>query len=392
MRKLLYIAFFVLINLSVIGQINSQPDSVSFDKILSRFQETKGWNVFAGEINDSVSASCLYKTKDFSVSISKKPIFFEIDTHIIKNPFYTDDFGDWDNNYVNFPVSFSVIYEDNLISLFDNGKFVCHNINDKSRNEKLENELSTKRFKHHWIIGETLYAQSKSFFFNGLYQWNGIKWKKSQIKIPVDKQSILFSDEKFIVYGECSGEFGGTIYFFDRQSKETYFTESTCANTVFKKNGQYQILSHLGHMMGTSEIKIIKDPKKLTKAKKSQLKNRNKRRGNLGYQDKTNAFKKSIDLFGIQLFSTFQIKDKQLFLVHLNERTFLAEIDGKEIQIVNPLFNNDKYTHDPITKPNGEYTLINMDFYGIAIDREVSVMIIKDNKITLLDWNESHSR
>jgi hypothetical protein len=81
-----------------------------------------------------------------------------------------------------------------------------------------------------------------------------------------------------------------------------------------------------------------------------------------------------------------------LFLVHLNEKTFLAEIDGKEIQIVNPLFNNDKYTHNPITKSYGEYTLINMDFYGIAIDREVSVMIIKDDKIILLDWNENHNR
>jgi hypothetical protein len=235
-------------------------------------------------------------------------------------------------------------------------------------------------------------AQSKSIFFNGLYQWNGAKWVISQIKIPVDKQSILFSDEKFIVYGECSGEFGGTIYFFDRQSKETYFTESTCANTVFKKNGQYQILAQLGHMMGTSEIKVIENPQKLTKAKKGQLKNRKKLGENLGYQDKTNAFTKSLDLFGIQLFSTFQINDRRLFLVHLNEKTFLAEIDGKEIQIVNPLFNNDKYTHNPITKSYGEYTLINMDFYGIAIDREVSVMIIKDDKIILLDWNENHNR
>jgi hypothetical protein len=392
MRNLLYIIFSILINFSVIGQIDSQPDSVSFDRILCRFKETKGWNVLAGEINDSVSTSCLYKTKDFSVSISKNPIFFEIDTLVIKNPFYTDDFDDWDDNYINFPISFSVIYEENLISLFDNGKFVCYNINDISRNKRLENELNTKRFKHHWVIGGSLYAQSKSIFFNGLYQWNGAKWVISQIKIPVDKQSILFSDEKFIVYGECSGEFGGTIYFFDRQSKETYFTESTCANTVFKKNGQYQILAQLGHMMGTSEIKVIENPQKLTKAKKGQLKNRKKLGENLGYQDKTNAFTKSLDLFGIQLFSTFQINDRRLFLVHLNEKTFLAEIDGKEIQIVNPLFNNDKYTHNPITKSYGEYTLINMDFYGIAIDREVSVMIIKDDKIILLDWNENHNR
>lgn len=112
----------------------------------------------------------------------------------------------------------------------------------------------------------------------------------------------MFSDEKFIVYRKCSGEFGGTIYFYDRQSKETYFTESTCANTVIKRNGQYQILSHLGHMMGTSEIKIIDNPKKLTKAKKGQLKFE---QGSLGYKDKTNEYSKVLDIFGIQLFFCF---------------------------------------------------------------------------------------
>jgi len=380
MKKHLYI----LLSLVICSQSNAQ----NFDKLVEHFRN----NNFVGfEIipRDSISENSLYKSKDFNVSISKNPINLKIDTLVIKNPYYTDDFDDWDDNYINFPKSFSVIYEENLVSLFGNGKFLCHNLNDYSRNKKLENELNTKKFKYHWVIDGKLYAKSKSILFSGLYHWNGVKWKSAEIKIPVDEQSILLSDDKFIVYRKCSGEFGGTIYFFDRQSKETYFTESTCANTVIKKNGQYQILAHLGHMMGTSEIKIIDNPKKLTKAKNNQLKIE---QGSLGYQDKTNEYSKELDLFGIQLFSTFNNKERRLFLTHFNESTFLAEIDGKEIQIVNPLFNNDKYTHDPITRTYGKYTLINMDFYGIAIKREVSVMIIKDQKITLLDWNENHSR
>ena len=66
-------------------------------------------------------------------------------------------------------------------------------------------------------------------------------------------------------------------------------------------------------------------------------------------------------------------------------------MDGNEIKIVNPLLNNDKYTHDPITKTYGDYKLINMDFYHTAKKREVTIMIIKDGKVTLLDWNENHS-
>lgn len=385
MNKHLYILLFFGYSISASAQ--NPSNDVEFEKLIAEFKNYGsewGFNK-----KDTLNLPYLYKDNDFNISISENPICFKIDTVVIKNPYYTDDFDDWDDNYINFPKSFSVIYDDNLISLFGNGKFVCHNLNDYSRNKKLENELNSKKFKYHWVIDGKLYAKSKSILFSSLHQWNDAKWESPDIKIPVNEQSILLSDDTFIVYRKCSGEFGGTIYFFDRQSKEIYFTESTCANTVIKKNGKYQILAHLGHMMGTSEIKIIDDPKKLTKAKKNQLKIE---RGSLGYQDKTNEYSKELDLFGIQLFSTFNNKERRLFLAHFNESTFLAEIDGKEIQIVNPLFNNDKYTHDPITKTYGKYTLINMDFYGIAIDREISVMVIKDNKITLLDWNENHSR
>lgn len=374
---------FILLSFVISSQINAQ----NFDRLIEHFE----YNRFGlGVIPlDNINEDSLYKTNEFKVSISNNPISFVVDTLVIENPYYTDDFDDWDDNYINFPKSSSVIYKNNLISLFDNGKFVCHNLNDYQRNQTLEDSLNTKKFKYHWLIDNTLYASNKSFLFGGLFKWTGEKWQKAEISNPVKEQSILFADQDFIVYRKCSGEFGGTIYFYERKSNETFFTESTCANTVTKKNGQYHVLAHLGHMMGSSEIKIIDNPRKLSKASKKQLRNNS---GSLGYQDESNAFLKQLDLYRIQLFSTFNIKDRKIFLAHLNESTFLAEIDGTEIQIVNPLFNNDKYTHDPITRTYGEYTLINMDFYGIAVDREVSVMIIKDNKITLLDWNENHSR
>lgn len=80
----------------------------------------------------------------------------------------------------------------------------------------------------------------------------------------------------------------------------------------------------------------------------------------------------------------------------ISEKPIYFKIDTLVIQ--NPYYTdnfddyNDKYTHNPITKTYGKYTLINMDFYGIAIDREVSIMIINNDKIIMLDWNENHSR
>jgi hypothetical protein len=248
-----------------------------------------------------------------------------------------------------------------------------------------ENKLNTKKFKYHWIINDKLGAISGS----RIYIWENNKWNKFKTKFPLKKQPKLFEDNEFIVFGDCHGEWGGTVYFFEKSTGEIYFTESTCANSVIKKDGKYLVLAHLGHGVGSSELKSIINPRKLTKAKKSEI-NKTREGQALGYTDKSNAYQKLLDIYGIQLFSTFNYGERQLHIVHLSERTFLAEIKGIEIQIVHPLFDNEFYTHDPVTKSYGNYTM-NLDYYGTALDKEVSVIIIDGKRIIKMDWNENHS-
>lgn len=385
-NKFLYLLVF-LTGSTVFGQNKNDNHLFLFDKILNSFKETVGQYPLLGQKNDSVSSSSLFRTDEFNISISENPIMLDTIHKVIINPYYTDDIEDYDDNYLNYPVSYSVIYEDILVSLFRNRKFVCHNLVNLQRDIDFEKILNTKKFKYHWIINNELGGLSG----NTIFIWNKNKWEKAKTKFPLKSQPKLFEAPEFIVFGDCHGEFGGTVYFFDKTSGETYFTESTCANSVYKKEGKYVVLAHLGHSMGSSEIKLIDDPRKLTKAKKGEI-NKIKDGGALGYADKSGAYQKLFDFYGIQLFSTFKYGERQLYIVHLNELTFLAEIKGTEIQIVHPLFDNEIYTHEPVTNSYGKYTLINLDFYGTALDKEVSVIIIDENKITKLDWNEKHSR
>jgi hypothetical protein len=250
------------------------------------------------------------------------------------------------------------------------------------RDFDFEKKLNSKKFKYHWIIGDKLAA----LVGGTIYVWDD-KWTTLKTKFPLEKQPKLFEDNEFIVFGDCHGEWGGTIYFFDKVSGEIYFTESTCANSVSKKDNKYFVLAQLGHGSGSTEIKSIDNPRKLTKAKKDEI-GKTKEGGALGYADKSEAYQKLLDLYGIQIFSTFNYLGRQLYIARLNEMTFLSEINGSEIQIVNPLFEKAFYTHQPVTTTYGNYTLVNLDFYGIALDKEVSVIIVGQNKITKVDWNE----
>jgi hypothetical protein len=381
-RKHFNILLFLGFSISVCSQNNQQ----NFEKkLLENFQK-QSWN------KTTITQDSLYKSpckEKFNVSVSNNFIEFDTTHIIVKNPYFSNKFEEAEDeidNVKNFPKSFSVIYQNSLVSLFENRKFACFKLDNFDRDTNLENKLNTKKFKYHWIIDNQLGGLSN----NSIYLWNGSKWIKSKGSFPLKSQPKLFEDDEFIVYGDCHGEWGGTVYFYEKSTRKTFFTESTCANSVIKNNNGYEVLAELGHGSGSSEIKKINDPRKLTLAKDTEI-NTTVKGEALGYTDKSNAFDKKLDLYGVQIFSLFRWKNKELFIVNLSNLTFIAEIKNNEIEIVNPLFFSDLYTHNPITSQYGEYTLINLDHYGTGLEREISVLIIKENKITKLDWNENHS-
>lgn len=231
-RRAIYILTMSLFGSAAYGQ----NGIVSFDKIIASFENS--WrDPLLGWVNDSANNASLYRTKEFNVSISEKPIAFDTVHVVVNNPYYTEEFDDYDDNYINYPVSFSVIYDERLVSLFGNGKFVCHRLDDIQRDFDLEKKLNTKRFKYHWIIDNQLAAVSGG----RIYTWKGDKWTILKIRLPFRRQPKLFEDGEFMVFSDCFGEFGGTVYFFERETGDI-FTEATCANSVWRVQGRYFVI------------------------------------------------------------------------------------------------------------------------------------------------------
>jgi hypothetical protein len=367
--------------------VHAQDKRLNFEKkLIEHFQkQTRGRSL--------VTRDTLYLSpykEEFRVSVSDNHIEFDTNHIVIKNPYFADRYEDSEEEkqYAkNFPKSFSVIYENFLVSLFENGNFACFNLDNFERNTKFEDKLNTKKFDYHWIIGNQLGGLSG----NSIFVWNGNEWTKYKAVFPLKTQPKLFEDDRFVVYGDCFGEWGGTVYFFEKSTSKTFFTESTCANSVIKNTDGYNVLSNLGHGFGFTEVKTIFDPTKLSFVKPNEIGKTFKGEA-LGYKDKSNAFKKKFDFYGIQIFSSFNYKNKVLYVIHLSDLTFIAEIKENIIEIVNPLFFNDLYTHNPITNKYENFTLMNLSLYGIGLEREISALIINGNKITKLDWNKDHSQ
>ena len=381
MTNLISIVLLLGLTISVVGQ-NKQ---LNFEKQLVDHFKNHTWG------NSAITRDSLNNNpfkSDFNVSVSDNYLAFDTNHGVIKNPYFSDEYEDSedDDAYVkNFPRSYSVIYKNTLVSLFEKGKFGCFKLGNLERDLNLEQKLNTKRFKYHWIIDNQLGGLSGST----IYVWNGDKWVKSKSNFPLKNQPKLFEDKDYIVYHNCRGEWGGGVYFFEKSTSKVFFTAATCANSVIKRGNEYVVLSHLGHGAGFSKIKSIPDPRKLTPVKPNDISKTLKGKG-LPYKDKSEAHKKELDFYGVLILSSINYLGKTLYVVYLSDLTFLAEIKNNEIEIVHPLFMSDIYTHNPVTSLYDDYTLINLDHVGYGGSREISVLIFNGKTITKVDWNEKH--
>ena len=290
-----------------------------------------------------------------------------------------------------FPLSNSIIYQNNLVTLFEPGYFACYKIGNQARDENFERQLNTRKFEYHWLIGGQLIGLSKGKYY-AFGAANG--WVPYTAEVPFNKQPKLFEDERYLSFLTCNGEFGGEIYFYDKRQRVYYLTGATCPNSVFKQDGQYFVLSSLGHMMGGANLQVVANPAKLRRWKGTQKPQ--DRKFSYGEQapDTTgaSASKSVFEFYGVQVFAVFQLKGHQYYMVHWEGQTFLATIEKGMITLVDPLFNNSQFTHNPVTiNYSPDVVLMNLDFYGLAREKEVACILIAGTRLLKINWNDEKS-
>jgi len=158
----------ILIGLLSFSFLNCFCQTNDFDTLVTKFRERLEYDDY------KVNLPVIHKGEDFNIILSESSLEFKEKEIVFENP----------NQNNSFPLSFSVIFKENIVSLFEPGTFVCHKLSDFSRNEELEKELNTKRFDYHWLINNNLCGLS-----NGKY-WlfdSTSNWTKFEQKLPFEK-------------------------------------------------------------------------------------------------------------------------------------------------------------------------------------------------------------
>lgn len=343
---------------------NGAKIDTALREIINHFDQLRPFN------KDTVWLPTLLNTESYRVVLADSALHLRKQRRVLTNPFSTDK----------YPLSYSILYKDNLVSLFAPGYFSCYTLDGWQRNLPMEKQLNTKHFERHWLIDDQLIGLA-----GGRY-WQFTRkrgWQAYEKTVPFGDRPKLFEDNQYLVYNQCNGEFGGQVFFFDKRTQKTYWTEATCAVWVRHTTQGYEVLSSLGHMMGGADKQLIVNPSLLPlwtgKPTDTEVASRS--------DNKRTVFK----FRDLQLFGGLEHQNQVVHLLHTADYTCLATVSTNTFTVVDPLFNDGLYTHQPVSTMYNGIALINLDFYGIGRYREVACLLVKDDQIMLIDWNEVHS-
>lgn len=350
--------------------------ATSFAKLMRRFQQVAPWDTLlpAPRI---YRARQLNKTRrvQYEVWLARQPLGLRPQILQLRDPAGSSK---------GYPVSYSVLYQQRLVALFRGGNFGCFRLIDFTRDLQLEAQLNTHQWQRHWLIDEQLVALRKGQYY--AFDQARRMWMPYKKPVPFGTAPKLFEDAHYLVYADCQGEFGGRVYFFNKQTHLTHRANATCATSVWSENGRYRVLASLAHGLLSGRSAVIPNPEllPLTSAPEDD-------RSDWQY-DFTLPEKGVVPVFdynGLQLFGGFRWQGQTVYLTHWRNATFLATIVDKRLTIIDPLMSDGLYTHQPVTTSYGPaLALTNLDFYGLGGSNEVATLLWQGQQLTKIEWGE----
>ncbi len=99
------------------------------------------------------------------------------------------------------------------------------------------------------------------------YSLDDFKINEKHVEAP------FYTDDKYVVRRTCFGEWGGAVWFKDKETGIEYSCEATCPNSISKYQGKYIVSTSLYHHSGSSSILEIVAPEKMEVFEKPKPRN-----------------------------------------------------------------------------------------------------------------------
>jgi hypothetical protein len=298
-------------------------------------------------------------------------------------------------------ISSAVYYAGHILCLQEDRKLF---VLDTAFNfvDSLTEKFSKLKFQSLDSYNDTilLLTDKDIFYLDTTFSLKQYKNKNFKYGIPV------YSDSAYYVYGCSVGEFGGSVFFLNKQTNKTYSYPATGVQQVLRFKGNYIVSSFLAHMSGFSDYLSIKDPTKLYELKDEKQKTfcnwwmdvdsiRNKTHSDTITPPGVNYY---ADKFTTRTMVTFPYNDILYSIYCTDSATILAKHVNFKLIPVDTLLRKKLPFQDAASHLKGNIVVTayreswsTSDANDKIINyQNTGLVFIKDNKITFLEFKTPH--
>lgn len=231
--------------------------------------------------------------------------------------------------------------------------------------------------------------------------------KKYQFN-PFTYRSFYYSDDTYYVYACSAGEWGASVYFWNRKTGKTYSYPTTGVQQVFEFRGIYVVSNYLNHLGGHSDYLFIKDPSKIYELQSesqktfcnwyldidsigdSDLYSSNESLGVIYYSDS----------FTTRPVTTFPYNSEIYSIYSTDSATILARFEKGQLRALDTLIHREQKFHTVETQLTDSVLLASFKATWIMADNEnkrkvyynSGLFFRKNNKITFLEFQRPNQR
>ena len=177
-------------------------------------------------------------------------------SYSVNNIIDIDDCIKWHVNYSE--LKNTVLYDEHLVSMGITGGIIAIHSDLSEIDIDLTSKLNTKLFTDLTVRKDTLFAEA----FKKIYYFDKIQsnWKAYNLKESIKLFDIIHENEKYVFFPITQGEFGSTLFIFDKRLKVLRAVNTRYeAKAIHEYDNKYYVNLSLRHGLGASNYASIKN-------------------------------------------------------------------------------------------------------------------------------------
>ena len=238
------------------------------------------------------------------------------------------------------------------------------------------------------------------YFLNKDFTLTTYNQKPFQYGLP------YYNDETYYVYACSAGEWGGSVFFWNKKTNKTYSYPATDVQQVFKFRDTFIVSNFLSHLSGFSDYLFIKDPTTLYELKDEKQKTFCNWYMKVDSIKDTKLFdtitppgvKYYSDTFTTRTLTTFPYKNEIYSIYSTDSATILAKFENLKLIPVDTLLPKRLTFHNAKThiQANGIVTAYEAT-WAMSLEgnpwksyQSTGLIFIQNGKITFLEFQTPH--